>query len=251
MDNYVLGIDVWEGDAASIDYAAIKANGVGFVSVRLNDMNGGHHTDTSFAATWPKVTAAGLLRFPYFVYNPWVNSTANYNWLLANMPSDATAVALDVEVRYTGITASQYAADIANLVNLSSKKWKTFIYTGYGYYDMLSSWPTTCDYWIAQYPSGFWYTSQTTTWATVKTQTTSVVWPPYNARYYLPGATKIWQISGDRLKVLPGCPNVIDINIWNGSLTDMTAWLGTNTAPLPTRDECIDDMLKKHGYTWK
>lgn len=54
---YQLGIDTWEGQL-ELDEAVLKANGVKFIFVRLNDINGGHHKDENFDKQWGE--AAGF-----------------------------------------------------------------------------------------------------------------------------------------------------------------------------------------------
>jgi len=106
---YSLVFDVWEGQL-EVNEAEFRRGGVNGLIIRLNDMNGGHHMDTEFHKQW--VEAAGFYRAPYFVYNPWVSARANFDWLAGHMPVDAGGVMIDIEVRYSGITAFQYARDV-------------------------------------------------------------------------------------------------------------------------------------------
>ena len=251
LDNYVLGVDVWEGDSARVDYVLLYQKGVRYAFVRLNDMSGGHHLDANFAIAWANVGKAGMARAPYFVYNPWVDGKTNFAWANAHMPVEAKAVAIDIEVKYAGITPLKYAQDVSEFVSLCKAKWNTIIYTGAWFKDHLAFWPSTCEYWLAQYPYTFWYEGQSTTWEQVHAYAKLLSFPPYSSRYF-PGVTRFWQCSGDKLN-LPGCQAEIDINIWNGLEEDVRKWFGEVYVPpaVPTRDECIDNLLKKNGYIWK
>ena len=126
MIDPILGIDTWQGQL-EIDEAVLKANGVKFIFIRLNSMSGGHHKDTGFDKQWAE--AASFYRAPYFVYNPWVNGQANFDWLAANMPADAHAVALDMEVIMPGYPAVTYGAEFKKFKALASARWKAVIYT--------------------------------------------------------------------------------------------------------------------------
>ena len=125
-ENTCLVVDVWEGQL-EIDEAVLKANGVAGMGIRINDMSGGHHMDTNFTKQWEQ--AKGFVRFPYFVYNPWVNGAANYAWLAANCPPEVKSIALDVEVRYTGYSPNTYAGELVKFLELAKTKWKVIIYT--------------------------------------------------------------------------------------------------------------------------
>ena len=103
-----LVIDVWEGQL-EIDERILKEAGVGGIGIRLNDMNGGHHMDENFIRQWGE--AADFVRFPYFVYNPWVSGQENFNWLVVHCPPGVMALAVDVEVKKAGYSAATYAAE--------------------------------------------------------------------------------------------------------------------------------------------
>ena len=150
MNNYLLLVDTYE--AETIDEAALKANNVSGMIIRLNHIEGGHHLDTNFTTQWAETGKAGLLRVPYFVYNPWVDGQENYDWFVKHVPYEAGAVMVDVEVIYPGYSPVTYAAEVAKFCQLVGPRWNYMIYTGEGYLNLLSSWPTDADYWWAQYP---------------------------------------------------------------------------------------------------
>jgi hypothetical protein len=226
--NTCLLVDVWEGQL-EIDEAVLKANGVAGLIIRINDMNGGHHKDIGFDKQWAE--AINFIRLPYFVYNPWVNGPTNFDWLKANMPAEATSVAIDIEVAYSGYSALTYAGEVNKFSDLCTKQgWKTIIYTGQGYLQLLSKWPV-CDYWWAQYPSPSIYFAKVKTWEDLKISLDKLS-EPFNANL-CPGNIKLWQFSGDFL-VLPGTTRKIDVNLFFGNELELGAYFGiTNSVPAP------------------
>ena len=97
--NTCLVVDVWEGQL-EVNETVLKTNGIAGMGIRLNDMNGGHHLDSNFWNQWKQ--AVNFVRFPYFVYNPWVTGAVNYTWLVANAPAGIPVIAVDIEVRMSG-----------------------------------------------------------------------------------------------------------------------------------------------------
>jgi GH25 family lysozyme M1 (1,4-beta-N-acetylmuramidase) len=224
--NTCLVVDVWEGQL-EIDEAVLKANGVAGMGIRLNDMNGGHHMDTNFVKQWAE--AKNFVRFPYFVYNPWVDGAANFAWLAANVPPEAMSVAVDVEVRKPGYLERAYAGELAKFLTLCKSRWKMIIYTAQWFLPYLSSWPWV-DYWWAQYPDPTSYFGGVKTWDDLKLRLDKLD-KPFNARL-VPGNLKMWQFSGDFL-VLPGNNRPMDINLFYGTEQDLADYFGTGTTPDP------------------
>jgi GH25 family lysozyme M1 (1,4-beta-N-acetylmuramidase) len=221
MNNYLLLVDTYESE--TIDEAALKANNVSGMIIRLNHIAGGHHPDETFTTQWTETGNAGLLRVPYFVYNPWVNGQANYDWLVKHMPYEAGAVMMDIEVVYSGYSPATYAAEVAKFCQLVGARWNYMIYTGEGFLDLLSSWPTDADYWWAQYPNSLYpSTAQKWTWDQVRTKVNALDGPNNAAK--IPGRLKMWQASGDRL-ILPGSAKPIDVNVFPGTYEQLKAWI--------------------------
>ena len=228
--NTCLVIDTWEGQL-EIDEAVLKANGVSGVSVRLNNMSGGHHMDAGFAKQWYE--ARGFIRFPYFVYNPWVDGAANFAWLKANMPLDAQSVAIDIEVKWEGYAPNKYAGEVVKFLELCKPHWKTIIYTAEWFLYRLSSWPKV-DYWWAQYPDQTYYFGQVKTWDDLKTALDKLD-KPFNASK-IPGTLKMWQFSGDYL-TLPGNTRKMDVNVFYGPENELADYFGAAVAtPKPDPD---------------
>jgi len=224
--NTCLVVDVWEGQL-EIDEAVLKANGVAGMAIRLNDMSGGHHMDTGFLKQWNE--AKNFVRFPYFVYNPWVTGAANFAWLAANVPVEVLTVAVDVEVRKTGYPEKTYAGELVKFLDLCKSRWKMIIYTAQWFLPYLSSWPYT-DYWWAQYPDPATYFRNVKTWDELQIRLDKLD-KPFNAKL-IPGKLKMWQFSGDYL-TLPGNNRQIDVNIFYGTERDLADYFGTGASPEP------------------
>lgn len=220
MNNYVLGVDVWEG-SLEIDEPLLAAEDVKFFVIRLNDMNGGHHLDQNFKAQWDQ--AANFIRFPYFVYNPWVDGQQNFNFLAAHMPAGCKRVAIDIEVKYSGITPSKYSSDVFQFISLVKNLWKPAIYTGEWFLSYLSNWPKE-DYWWGQYPYSLYPAQKTAiSWDELKAKLNVT---PFTSGYKAPGPVKLWQCTAERY-IMPGCSSrPIDINVWPGTLAELELWTG-------------------------
>lgn len=229
MLNPILGIDTWEGQL-EIDEAVLKANGVAFMFIRLNDMNGGHHKDSGFDKQWNE--AKNFHRAPYFVYNPWVSGSVNYLWLQANMPAEAKAVAIDIEVTYAGYPNASYAAEVKKFIALVRAKWNYVIYTGEWFLSYLSTWDTTAFYWWAQYPNEFHPTNDLQlTWDELRTRLKNYTMPSNLNK--VPGTLLFWQFSGDRL-ILPGNAREMDVNVFYGSESALQEFMGGVTVSTDT-----------------
>jgi len=233
MSEYQIVLDTWEGQPLTLaGMQELKANGVAGVFIRLNDMNGGHHMDTGFWQQWNDAKTAGLLRAPYFVYNPWKNGQGNYDWLAANAPADATLIASDIEVKKDGYNAGQYAAEVETYTALVRRKWKNITYTGQWFKSYLSRWPNG-DYWWAQYMN-IMYPGSAQTWTFDQLRyIMDTLTVPTNASS-IPGTLKLWQCSGDRI-ILPGTGgHPTDINLFRGTLADLENWMGGQVTQPPT-----------------
>jgi hypothetical protein len=239
-------IDTWEG-SGDINEQALVAEGVVGDIVRLNSMAGGHHIDAYFKTQWEQARAF-ILRSIYFVYNPWVNGLANWQWMKANIPSDCPPrIFPDIEVAYKGYSPSTYAKEVDYFINKClDSGYLPCDYTGYGFLSLLNPWPKT-DYMWARYPYSVMPSISVHTWADLKAKLSAVKFSDadlFGTAHVSPGPVKLWQISGDKW-ILPGCAGkAIDISIWNGSLDELKAWWGVATsAPvIPTLSD--HDMVQ-------
>lgn len=239
----VLGIDIWEGNP-NLDTAVLQAAGVKFIIPRLNDMNGGHHMDANFEQLWAQ--SSGFIRWPYFVYNPWVSGQDNFYWLLAHMPLGTKAVSVDIEVRKPGLSPTEYTDQVFAFMALARLRWNVNIYTGAWFQPCLSAWPTGDEYWWARYPFAV-YPSQVThiTWETLTQKLSELAWAPGKA----PGPCRLWQCTADRY-ILPGCGETcVDINIWNDTLEELAAWAGQSCMPPQDWRRAMTQWARQLGYT--
>lgn len=221
MNNYLLLVDTYE--AETINESALKANDISGMIIRMNHIGGGHHLDEKFTTQWKETGEAGLLRIPYFVYNPWVDEQANYDWFVKHVPYEAGAVTVDVEVKYPGYSPAKYAAAVAKFCQLVSPRWNFMLYTGEGYLDLLSAWPTDVDYWWAQYPFSLYPDApQQWTWDQVRDRVNALPGPSNADK--VPGPWKMWQATGDRL-ILPGSDKPIDVDVFSGTLDELKTWI--------------------------
>jgi GH25 family lysozyme M1 (1,4-beta-N-acetylmuramidase) len=227
MNIYTLVLDIWEGQL-DIDEAALFAGGVSGLVIRLNQISGGHHIDKGFTKQWAEAEA--FVRWPYFVYNPWVTGMKNYDWLAANMPRYCPAVAIDVEVYKSGYSATEYGAQLTYFMQLVQQTWKAQIYTGEWFLTEVSPWPKA-DIWWAQYPYAMYPTNRITIgWDELRMKIIALKWPPINAKK-APGPVQMWQCSGDRI-ILPGSSRAMDINLFPGTVADLKTWLGYDDTPV-------------------
>lgn len=255
MNEFQIILDVWEGSLDIEEDTLLDAGVIGLFP-RINDISGGHHGDENFLTQW-KQTKSFPVRVPYFVYNPWVSGSANFEYLGKIMPKDAGAVMLDIEVKYTGYTATKYAEEVGKFYELCKDDWTSFIYTGGWFYFSLSYWPDV-DYCIARYPYTLYpKKSERWTWEKLKTTLSVTKWYPGLAPNTQNGVltsdrVRLWQCSGDRL-ILPGTKNrPIDIIVFPGNLENLTSWLGgyREFEPVLSVDKKVDVLWNAHQELW-
>lgn len=247
-NKYVYVADIWEGQGP-IDEIIMYNGGVKGFIIRLNDMNGGHHKDTAFDQSWAETR--NLLRMPYFVYNPWVSGTENFNWLLANCPPEARTVAVDIEVAYSAVSPQEYTNQVNQFLALASPRWGIKIYTGGGYLGLLSVWPKNYDYWFARWPSALYPTGvETWTWDKFSSVANTLDWNTWvgtgNPNAAKIGPVKLWQATGDRL-ILPGTNRILDVSLWNGTEAELAYWFGYTTSSLEDRVKYLETTVAQQG----
>lgn len=228
--DYQIVLDIWEGNP-NIDVDILRSNGVCGIIVRINDMSGGHHIDKMFAQSW-ELSKKFPVNAIYFVYNPWVSGTENFNWLYAHLPENyKQRLFVDIEVSKPDYSTSAYANEVQIFFNLCKGKFPASVYTGEWFLKMLAYWPKDLDYWWAAYPTVFWpIPSQAISWDEFKRRLTTVSFA-YN-KSASPSAVKLWQCSGDQIKLPGGNGHPVDVNIFQGNLNDLKAWFNSDNIPV-------------------
>jgi hypothetical protein len=236
MYEYQIVIDQWEGNL-NLDIDVLKSNGVVGTIVRINDMSGGSHMDTMFAQSW-ELSKQFPVSAIYFVYNPWVSGTENFNWLYTHLPANyKQRVFADIEVSKADYSTVAYANEVQIFFDLCKGKFPASVYTGEWFLHMLSYWPKDLDYWWAAYPDIFWPNpTQAITWDEFKQRLTTVSFA-YN-KAASPGNVILWQCSGDRIKLPGGNGHPVDVNIFPGNLDALKIWFNSdnnvpNEPPVP------------------
>jgi GH25 family lysozyme M1 (1,4-beta-N-acetylmuramidase) len=228
LNNYQLLVDTY--GAQTIDEAVLKTDNVSGLIIGLNHIEGGHHLDPAFTTQWNEAGSAGLLRVPYFVYNPAVNGQVNYEWLVKHLPFETGAVLLHIEAGFAGVSAEMYAAEVANFCLAVGARWHYMIYTAQDHLSLLRPWPADADYWWAQYPASLNPpVEQKWTWDQARVQVDALSGAADADK--VPGRLKMWQASRDSL-ILPGSLKPMDLNIFPGTYDELKAWINEKE-PLP------------------
>ena len=231
---YQLLIDIWSGNP-NLDIPTFIRGSVAGGIVRINDMAGGHHPDTSFDINFQKC-AAFATRGIYFVYNPWVNGPANYTWLSTHLPADYTGrIFADIEVKYLNYSPATYAAEVALFVKMCESRGPISIYTGEWFLSTLSHWPAKPhEYWWAAYPTAL---TGVKTWEDYRIILKGLDFAFNKAS--CPGTVRLWQSSGDNVKPPGGDGHAIDVSVFPGTLDELKGWMGTAVQPTPPVDPTV------------
>ena len=244
---YQLLLDIWEGNP-DLDVAALKAAGVVGLIVRLNSMNGGHHMDERFTQNW-ELAKQFAVQSIYFVYNPWKNGRDNYDWLMAHLPADYGRRRLfpDIEVRYSGYAPATYAAETKKFMALTRANFPATRYSGGGFLDILTPWPTDEDYWWAAYSTSL---TECRNWNAYQNILAVLDYDRFTQ--LCPGKARMWQASANG-SILPGFGNhAVDTNIFPGTLADLHAWFNLDNGSEETMtwtNNAIGLYTKTAGWT--
>ncbi len=198
----VRGVDVsrWQG---AISWPKVKADGRVFAFIRVSD--GTKYPDSYFASNWSGAKAAGIVRGAYQFFRPGQDPTAQAKLLLSRMgtlgPTDLPPV-IDVEAS-DGMSDATVIARVKTWLAVVEKATgrKPIIYTAAGFWGTLGN-PDFSGYplWVANW---------------------GVSCPS------LPGGFKDWKFwqysdSGS----VSGISGGVDVNQFNGSLTELKAFGG-------------------------
>lgn len=233
---YQIVLDLWEANT-DVDVETLKENGVTGLIVRLNDMVGGHHLDEHFEQNWAKALLFSVQTL-YFVYNPWVDGKANCDWLIAHLPANfgKRRILVDVEVKYAGYSPTTYAKELQKFIALvKAAGYQIAIYTGAWFLSVVSSWPTQEDYWWGAYP---YVLTNSKTWEEYKQALSTVSYSSFTKAS--PGPAKIWQCTGDGVRLAGFGNHAVDVSVFPGTLEDLAGWLsvpdGNPEEPQPVEE---------------
>ncbi len=209
----VQGIDVstYQG---TINWAQVHAAGKEFGIARIGD---GLGKDPTFPGHWAAMKANGMIRGAYQFFRPTLDPIAQADLVVAAVgrlgPGDLP-VTLDVEAGGTLPAPATYNTRIhqwVDRVQLGTGK-KPIIYVGKYYWPNIN----TADF--AGYP--LWHPQYTT----AACPNIANAWSSW----------KMWQYRGGPVSGIPGgtCPGIngyVDLDVFNGSLTDLKAFAGAQT----------------------
>jgi len=198
------GVDVSHSNL-SITWTNVKAAGIVFAYAEATD--GNSYIDPYFSSNWSGMKAAGVVRGAYAIFEPNVNGTAQANYFMsvigALQPGDLPPM-LEVDVN----DAESAATIVTNLTECITEieaqtgrapivlTYPTFFSGDVGGSTNFSSWPL----WITGYA--------------VTCPTLSAGWTNW----------AIWQYSGSgTVSGIPG-PNPVDLDEFNGSMSDLQAF---------------------------
>ncbi len=216
-----IGIDTshWNG---VINWAVVATNGIKFAFTKATESN--WYADDTLDANMANARAAGILIGPYHFARPTNNTaTAQADFFVSvagkYMTNGFLRPVLDLEVEGSalGKTAmSTWANTFCNRVKTLTGV-SPIIYTGQDFaLNYLNITVTNWPVWIATWPCG------------------SCVWPcpapctpdVQNANPSCTPWTKwaFWQYAGE-VTSLPGCPSTTDLDVFNGTLAELQAYL--------------------------
>lgn len=252
---YTLGIDASRWDLR-LDWNQLKAGGVEFAILKASQ--GSALRDPRFETHLKCAAAAGLICAAYHWCDPTHDDRQQAeNFLAAIAGKPVTFAALDVEQywqdwnewsykrvarlispRRISQSAQAVAAEIKARSGLP-----VLIYTRASfvreYAAPMSAWLQEWDLWLAHYPYGGGRV--TCTWEQLGQHFPKVSGPalPEGCR-----AWRFWQFSAEKF-VLPGAPSPLDLNFFNGDLTQLRAWCRLDSSPAQVRTISPEEMLER------
>jgi GH25 family lysozyme M1 (1,4-beta-N-acetylmuramidase) len=202
------GIDVskWQG---TINWASVKSAGVKFAIIRVSDGTG--YSDSQFTANWSNAKAQGILRGAYQFFRSNQDPIAQADLLISRLNTYGRGElppVIDVET-----TDGQSPATVASRVGQWLNRVKSqlgvtpIVYTGSYFWEsnVQSSAYSSYPLWIAHWTSGC--------------PTIPSAWSGWKFHQY--------SDSGS----VSGISGAVDLNRFNGSLSQLQAWAGTTVTP--------------------
>ena len=262
FDQYSLGVDVshWQN---SVDWPRLSEAGVQFAIVKASQ--GGCGRDESRFSHLKQAAEAGLICGVYHWFDPGSDPQAqltNFSHAISGL--DFQFLALDVEQywrdwdpalradksnHYSGRVISDGSRSLAEMMR---RDWQmpVSIYTRTSFVDEyapeMNSWLPDWPLWLAHYPYN--RTRVSLGWQTLKQQYVPAISGPALPRNC--ERWNFWQFSGDKFN-LPGSQTVLDLNFFNGSRTELLAWLGQSTEEKPlSAEEKISLLWQAHPQLW-
>jgi lysozyme len=220
----VKGIDVSEHNG-QIDWAKVKASGIQFAIARVSD--GLKYPDSEFDTNWAEIKKKGLTRGVYQYFRPGQDAIAQADLLLSKIGAlgdgDLPPV-IDVETANGQSSSTVVSGVRAWIDHVKAKTGRDpIIYAAAGFWDTLSNTSQFAPQklWVANYGANCPYMPDT--------------W----------GTWSFWQYSESGS--VPGVSGGIDLDVWNGSLSDLQALAKGPSTPVDTG--CTSDTQCNHGAT--
>lgn len=215
------GVDVSEHNG-TVNWSKFKASGQAFAIARVSD--GINYPDTQFAANWAGIKAQGLVRGAYQYFRPGQDPLAQAELMISRIgtlgPGDLPPV-IDVETA-DGKSGATVVKNVRIWIDRVKSKTgvEPIIYAAQGFWDTL---PSTAQFagnklWVANYGQSCPHLPQT--------------WTKWS----------FWQSSESG--TAPGVSGDVDINVFNGTLTDLKALTVGGASPVAA---CKVDADCNHG----
>jgi lysozyme len=267
----ILGIDVsrWQ---TKVDWSLLKANGVEFVFIKATQ--GNYRTDQMMINHVEGANKAGIIVGMYHWCDPTVGAESQADYFLKAINGlPYKMVSADVEQQWADwsewssgrvtkiLSPTVISQNAKTILETWAKKTKVpaVVYSRASFINTYAkpalSWLPKYPLWMAHYP----YKPSTirTTWQDFKANYK----PSINAPALPTGSTKwtFWQFTGDKF-ILPGCESLLDVNYFNGNLSELRKFVGlepnTPTVPPPPISLSVEERLAKleaqakaHGWT--
>ena len=215
----------------TIDWTKVKACGQAFAFVKATQ---GHDiTDPYFAVNWPQAKAAGLLRGAYHFYENGGDGVAQAQRFIAVLSGDHGELPPVVDVEDPHGTAN--INDLKGCLDAIETAFghKPIIYTANWYWNPARwggpvVWARQYELWVATY------------------NTASPV---------LPSDWPTWRFWQTKMGAVDGIAAAVDIDVYNGSTDDLSAWLQIkppphHTVPNVTNQAMINAFFHAFGQNY-
>ena len=239
---YVFGIDISSYDTAS-DWNAVRNQGVRFVFVKASE---NVTADSRFVPNWQGAKGAAMYRGAFHFFHPEHNNAAQQaSTFIQTVGSDKGELppVLDVEPVYDankkditpiGSALLNQVQTWLNQVEAAFGR-KPMIYTSNSYatsHGLNASWLANYPLWLAQYPYMPGTTNQYSDPTNVPSPSANMPQQPTGFRPWI-----FWQYSS--VGVLSAFSSRIDMDYFNGSLTDLANFAGTTISQPPSTTQYV------------